>query len=293
MQRLSPEIHIGFIGGGAMASAMINGLLNTQATDSDKLWSSDINPDKLLDHANKGVHTTNDNLLLIQACQVIILSVKPHIVPAVLKQIQPYFTEKHLIISIAAGVTINTIESDLLPLKARVVRVMPNTPALVGASATGYCLGSNTTKDDSKIVQIIFGSMGKSVELQEKDLDAVTGLSGSGPAYVFMFIEALADGGVRAGLTRDVAMQLAAQTVFGSAKMVLQTGKHPGLLKDQVASPGGTTIAGIHALENSNFRAAAMNAVVAASNRSTELGMKAQQQKSEQEANNHKLQAKL
>ena len=166
--KLDSKLRIGFIGSGAMASAMINCLLNTKAVHPNSLWCSDINPDNLIDPGNKGVHTTIDNTLVPNNCSVIILSVKPQIVSFVLKQIKPYLTHDHLVISIAAGVTINSIESELLPIKARCVRVMPNTPALVGASATGYCLGSNSTNSDSKIVQIIFDSMGTSIQSMSK-----------------------------------------------------------------------------------------------------------------------------
>jgi pyrroline-5-carboxylate reductase len=179
--------------------------------------------------------------------------------------------ERHLILSIAAGVTLAQM-TQALGEGRRLVRVMPNTPCLVGASASGYAAGPGASADDVRLVDRPLNSVGKAFPLPEKLLDAVTGLSGSGPAYVFVLIEALADGGVRAGLPRDVALQLAAQTVFGAAKMLLETGLHPAALKDQVASPGGTTIAGLHALEQGGFRAALIDAVVAAANRSMELG---------------------
>lgn len=180
-------------------------------------------------------------------------------------------TASHLLISVAAGVTLAQIESKV-PANVRVVRVMPNTPALVGQGATAIALGKSATKADEQIVLGIFGAVGTAYSVEEKMLDAVTGLSGSGPAYVFMFIEALADGGVRAGLPRPIALALAAQTVRGAASMVIETNAHPGELKDRVASPGGTTITGIHALERGGLRGVVMDAVLEAAKRATELG---------------------
>jgi pyrroline-5-carboxylate reductase len=180
-------------------------------------------------------------------------------------------TSQHLVVSIAAGIPLKTLIAGLGP-QARLVRVMPNTPCLVGASASGFALGGAATKEDSALVEQLLSAVGVAVPVEEKLLDAVTGLSGSGPAYVYQIIEALSDGGVRVGLPRAVATKLAAQTVLGAAKMVLETEQHPGILKDAVASPGGTTIAGLHELERGGLRAALMNAVESATNRSKELG---------------------
>ena len=188
-----------------------------------------------------------------------------------LNEIKPAFTGKHLLVSIAAGVTLNKLEAGL-PMKSRVIRVMPNTPALVGAAASGYALGTHATPEDGELAQQLLSAVGVAFSVKESLLDAVTGLSGSGPAYVFQIIEALSDGGVASGLPRDVATQLAAQTLLGAAKMVLETGQHPGALKDMVTSPGGTTIDGLHELEKGRVRAALMNAVRAATNKSKELG---------------------
>jgi pyrroline-5-carboxylate reductase len=179
--------------------------------------------------------------------------------------------DRHLVISIVAGVTLRRL-ADGLGAETRLIRVMPNTPCLVGASASGFCPNAETAATDGDLVAKLFGAVGTAIPVPENHLDAVTGLSGSGPAFVYVMIEALADGGVRAGLPRDVALKLAAQTVLGSAKMVLETGQHPGALKDAVASPGGTTIAGLHALERGGVRAALMDAVTAAANRARELG---------------------
>ena len=188
----------------------------------------------------------------------------------VLEHLRHVVTPEHLIVSIAAGVSIATLEAGLGPDR-RIVRVMPNTPALVGEGASGYCLGTHARESDEATVRKCLDSVGRAYRVPESLLDAVTGLSGSGPAFVYVMIEALSDGGVRVGLPRDVATTLAAQTVLGAAKMVLETGLHTGVLKDQVTSPGGTTIAGLHALERGGVRAALIDAVEAATRRSAEL----------------------
>jgi len=271
---LMPGLHshsIGFIGAGQMASAMINGLISANVVNPTKIFCSDLAQSQLEPLAKLGVQTSINNTVTFQSSSIIVLAVKPGIVPLVLQNYRGDLSSK-LIISIAAGVTISTIEA--LAKGARVVRVMPNTPCLVGCLASAFALGSRAKRSDANIVSSLLSTLGVTHELSEKLIDAVTGLSGSGPAYVFLFIEALADGGVKAGLSRKVALSLAAQTVLGSAKMVLETGKHPGQLKDAVASPGGTTIAGIHELEKGAFRGLVMNAVVKAANRSKELGAK-------------------
>jgi pyrroline-5-carboxylate reductase len=189
----------------------------------------------------------------------------------VLTDIAQHFTRKHLLISIAAGVSTAKLES-ALPSRSRVIRVMPNTPALVEAAASGYALGKHATRSDGALAQRLLSSVGLAFPIKETLMDAVTGLSGSGPAYVYQFIEALSDGGVAVGLPRAVATQLAAQTVLGGARMVLETGTHPGTLKDMVTSPGGTTIEGLHELEKGKLRATVMNAVRAAAEKSSKLG---------------------
>jgi pyrroline-5-carboxylate reductase len=200
---------------------------------------------------------------------VVVLIVKPNVVPVVAKDIAGVLTPDHLVIVIAAGVSLGTVCEALGT--DRVVRVMPNTPARVGASASAYCTGAGATEEDAALVEEMLGAVGICVRVEEKHMDAVTGLSGSGPAYVYLAIEALSDGGVKMGLPRDVATRLAAQTVLGAAKMVLETGLHPGQLKDQVATPGGTTIEGLHALEGAGVRRAFMDAVVAATEKAKRL----------------------
>jgi pyrroline-5-carboxylate reductase len=188
-----------------------------------------------------------------------------------LSEIRPALGSRHLIVSIAAGISLRQL-ADSLGSERRLVRVMPNMPCLVGASASGYAPGESATPEDVNLVDRLLNAVGRAFRLPEHLLDAVTGLSGSGPAFVYVMIEALSDGGVRMGLPREVATALAAQTVFGAAKMVLETGAHPAVLKDMVASPGGTTIAGLHALEQRGLRLALMDAVEAATRRSIELG---------------------
>jgi pyrroline-5-carboxylate reductase len=207
----------------------------------------------------------------VKGANVLILATKPDQVAAALAEIKAAFTGKHLLISIAAGVTLAKLEA-ALPVGARVIRVMPNTPALVGAGAAGFALGKSATPADAELAKKLLSAVGIAVQVKESLLDAVTGLSGSGPAYVYQFIEALSDGGVAAGLPRDIATQLAAQTVLGSAQMVLTTGQHPGALKDQVTSPGGTTIEGLHELEKGKLRGTVMSAVRAATEKSKKLG---------------------
>ena len=221
--------------------------------------------------AELGVSVAASNAAVAESTSgLIFLAVKPNLIPTVLSAIRDHVGDA-CVVSIAAGVTLAALEAGLKP-GTRVVRVMPNTPCLVGQTAAGYAAGTAATPADMLLVGSLLGSVGTAVEVQPKDLDAVTGLSGSGPAYVFLLIEALADGGVRNGLPRQTALALAAQTVKGAAEMVLSTGRHPGDLKDAVCSPGGTTIAGVEALEQAGFRYAAMSAVSAATARSKELG---------------------
>ena len=265
---------VGFLGAGPMATALAASWAKAGLLDVARSRAADPYPEvrERFEKAT-GVPAVPTNGVVASLCDVLVLAVKPQVIPAVLAELRPSLEPRHLVISIAAGVTLSTLAEGLGP-QTRIVRVMPNTPCLVGASAAGFSTPSGRTGSDTMLVGRLFSAVGKAYQLPEHLLDAVTGLSGSGPAFVYVFIEALADGGVRCGLPRDVAQALAAQTVLGAAKMVLETGQHPGALKDAVASPGGTTIAGLHALERAGFRGAAMDAVEAATKRAQELGKK-------------------
>jgi pyrroline-5-carboxylate reductase len=266
----------GFIGSGRMATALIKGMLRAGIAPAASICASDpLPPARASLEAETGIAVFESNLAVAERSDVLVLAVKPQSMRGVLHELRPAVSEKHLVISIAAGITITSLVEGLGP-SGRVVRVMPNTPALVGEGASAYALGPRVGPEDEAVVQACLAAVGRAVCVQEGLLDAVTGLSGSGPAFVYVMIEALSDGGVRAGLPRDIAMLLAAQTVLGAAKMVTVTGQHPGVLKDQVASPGGTTIAGLHALERGGVRGALIDAVEAATRRSAELGGLAQ-----------------
>ena len=263
---------IGFLGAGKMATALAGGWLRAGLTTPERVCGSDpvaAARDAFATHS--GALALADNLQVVAASDVLILAVKPQQMGDVLREIRGAVGPQHLVISIAAGVTLRQI-AEVLGEGRRLVRVMPNTPCLVGASASAFAPSAAATPEDVRLVETLLGAVGRGFQVAEKLLDAVTGLSGSGPAFVFVMIEALSDGGVRMGLPRDLATQLAAQTLFGAAKMLLETGLHPGALKDMVTSPGGTTIAGLHALERGGLRAALIDAVEAATRRSTELG---------------------
>jgi pyrroline-5-carboxylate reductase len=258
-----------------MATALVRGMLRARMARPEAIVASDpLECARAALAGETGVATSVSNLDVAARSDVLVLAVKPQSMALVLAELRPVVSAKHLVISIAAGVPLAALAAGL-DSACRLVRVMPNTPALVGAGAAGYCMGPNATVDDDAIVRACLGSVGRGYAVSEALLDAVTGLSGSGPAFVYLMIEALSDGGVRVGLPRDVATSLAAQTVLGAATMVLETCLHPGVLKDQVASPGGTTIAGLHALERGGVRAALMDAVEAATSRSSELAAEA------------------
>ncbi|WP_019176184.1 pyrroline-5-carboxylate reductase [Methanomassiliicoccus luminyensis] len=262
----------GFIGAGNMAEALMKGMIAGGVATADELIASEVVAERR-DYMAKslGITLTADNVEVVREAKTIVLAVKPNIVGLVLDELKPLLTEEHLIISIAAGVKISFVEAHL-NWGVRVVRVMPNQPCLVGASASGFALGKSAKKEDKDLVQKMLNSVGIAYAMDEKLLDAVTGLSGSGPAYVYLVIEALSDGGVLAGLPRDIATALAAQTVLGAAKTVLDTKGHPAQFKDMVASPAGTTIEGMKVLEERAVRGAFIDAVEAATKRSLELG---------------------
>ena len=268
----SPPLRIGFLGAGKMATALARGWLRAGLVTRENVLASD----PLLaarDEFQKETSTNAviDNADVVAGSDVLVLAVKPQSMPELLKEIRSFVTKRHLTISIAAGITLHQL-AEGLGAERRLIRVMPNTPCLIGASAAGFSAGAHASADDVHLVHRLLNAVGLACQVPETLLDAVTGLSGSGPAFVYVIIEALSDGGVRMGLPRDVATALAAQTVAGAARMVLETGTHPGQLKDHVTSPGGTTIAGLHALEQGGLRAALINAVQAATLRSTELG---------------------
>lgn len=255
-----------------MATALAKGIAQAGVASAGEIIASDVYEGARAEFAKAvGCRVTERNQEVADASEVLVVAVKPDQVPALLREIAPRVTEDHLVISIAAGVPIAKLELGLMDDR-RVARVMPNTPALVGASASAFALGEHCKVADAAVVQRIFSAVGIAYQVKESLLDAVTGLSGSGPAYGYAIIEALSDGGVGAGLPREVATKLAAQTLLGAAKMVLETGMHPGALKDQVTSPGGTTIDGLHELEKGGLRAALINAVRAAAEKSKKLG---------------------
>ena len=264
--------NLGIIGTGKMGESLLRGMLNAGLFQCEDIHACDIY-EPCLERLNKelGINTTTKNEQIINNSDIIILAVKPQILKAVLTGIKDSVTENKLLISIAAGVPLADIESELNS-GSKVVRVMPNIAATVAAAASAISPGTNASIDDVETAMELFASVGTATVVPEKLMDAVTGLSGSGPAFIFPVIEALADGAVFEGLDRQSAMTLAAQTVLGAAKMVLETKTHPGQLKDMVTSPGGTTIRGVHELEEHGIRAAFMNAVIQASQRSKELG---------------------
>lgn len=264
---------IGFIGAGNMAETLLSGLISSEQSKPEKIICSDVRPkhlDQLKDRY--GIRVTGDNQAVIQSSDIIIYAVKPQIMADVLKETADILDISKLVISIAAGVPLPAIES-LTGKNLRLIRVMPNLCVAVKAGATAITAGAHAGPEDIEQALAIFNSVGRCVYLKDHNLlDAVTGLSGSGPAYIFMIIEALSDAGVKMGLSRPEAQELSCQTVLGAAKMLLETNLHPAQLKDMVTSPGGTTIAGLHALEKGGLRAMLIDAVEAATLRSRELG---------------------
>jgi len=262
---------VGFLGAGRMATALAKGWLRGGLVAPEHVTAGDpLASARQTFEAETGLRCAENNREVVLRSDVLVLAVKPQSMSTLLAEIRPVLTAEHLILSIAAGITLRQL-ADGLGAGRRLSRIMPNTPCLIGASASAYSPGRTATFGDVALVDRLLNAVGRAFRLPEQLLDAVTGLSGSGPAFVYLIIEALSDGGVRMGLPRDVATVLAAQTVLGSAQMILETGSHPAVLKDMVASPGGTTIAGLHALERGNVRGSLMDAVEAATRRATEL----------------------
>jgi pyrroline-5-carboxylate reductase len=263
---------VGFIGTGNMGEALIHGLLHGHLCRPEQIICSDVRPERLKAiREASGVKGTSHNVEVVKQADIIILSVKPQIMKQVIEEITKYLDLSKLIISIAAGVPLETIES-CAQKELKLVRVMPNICVSVREGASAIAAGKHIHKEDLMIAKAIFDSVGKSLFIEENLLDAVTGLSGSGPAYIFLMIDALADAGVKVGLSRSDSLILASQTVLGAAKMLIETGEHPGKLKDMVTSPGGTAIAGLHTLEEGGVRTTLINAVEVATQRSKALG---------------------
>ena len=262
---------IGFIGGGNMAEALIRGLVKGTFPAGQIVVSEPSAERQRLLTGRYGISFATDNRSLVRECPLVILAIKPQLLSEVVGDFAAALRGEKLLLSILAGVTTTTLEASF-DGRPRVVRAMPNTPALVGEGATALCAGRFATVDDLTAARHIFEAVGSVQLVAESQMDAVTGLSGSGPAYVFTVIEALADGGVREGLSRETALQLAVQTVLGAARLVKESGEHPALLRDKVCSPGGTTIAAVQTLEDRGLRGALMAAVAAAARRSRELG---------------------
>lgn len=264
---------IGFIGAGQMATALAQGFIRARLVPADAILASDPSEEAREKFAKATqASAVDDNRAVVAGQDILVLAVKPQQMAAVLPGLRASITREKLLVSIAAGVRLSALAEGLGSADLPMIRVMPNTPCLVGHGASAYCLGPHATAEQGRLVKQLLEAVGLAVEVEEKLLDAVTGLSGSGPAFVYVMIEALSDGGVRMGLPRPVATLLAAQTVRGAAEMVLRSGEHTGVLKDRVTSPGGTTIAGLQAMENGGIRAALMGAVEAAARRSKELG---------------------
>ena len=262
------------IGGGKMGEVIISGIISQKLLPGRDITVTDKIKKRLQElKESYGVSITDKNSRAVKSADVIILAIKPQDMEGVLHELRPATDNSKLVVSIAAGIPTEFMEG-CLPEGTRVIRVMPNTPAMIGEGATALTGGRNASEKDLDLACFIFGILGITVVVKEELMDAVTGLSGSGPAYGFVIIEALADAGVRMGLNRDIALKLAAQTMLGAAKLCLQGDKHPAQLKDMVTSPGGTTIAGLKALEDGKIRADLMAAVEAATLRSRELGGK-------------------
>ncbi|CEM22116.1 unnamed protein product [Vitrella brassicaformis CCMP3155] len=265
-----PAKKIGFIGAGQMATALAKGFVAAGCCSVDQMLLSDAFATMRDKAKANGFSATASNTEVVNFADVVFVSVKPHIVQQILPDIKAHWTSDKILVSIAAGVKIDAYQK-VLGADTKIIRVMPNTPCLIGKSAAGYALSTGVQEEDGQYVEKLLKSVGVAYPVPENLLDAVTGVSGSGPAFVYTFIEAMSDAGVKGGLPRAVASGLAAQTVLGAAAMVLETGTHPAVLREQVTSPGGTTIAGVAALEENGMRHAVISAIDAARLRATEL----------------------
>lgn len=252
---------IGFIGAGNMAKAIIKGMLGEQLWNAGDILASRRSKAKLEElEAVLGIRTTTDNVEVVKKSDIIFLAVKPQMLSQVIKQISPYVREEQLLVSIAAGKSMEWIEKEFAK-KIKLVRTMPNTPAMAGEGCTSICANANVSREEAEEIKKIFDSCGTSYEIPESLMDVAGALSGSTPAFVFQFMEAMADAAVLGGMPRELAYKMAAQTVLGSGKLMLETGQHPGALKDMVCSPGGTTICGVRVLEERGMRGAVMGAI--------------------------------
>ena len=262
---------IGFIGGGAMCEAMIGGLLHKGLLKPEQITVNDVASSRLtLLQQQYAVKTTDSATKVAGESEILFLTVKPQVMATVLSNIGKVVPKKTIVVSIAAGIKIATMEKYLLGVP--VIRVMPNTPVAVGEGMSAVARGTHADEKTAQLISEMFAAVGRSVVVEESMMDAVTGLSGSGPAFFFLMLDALSDAGVRVGFSRQNALLLSAQTMLGAAKMVLETGEHPGKLKDMITSPGGTAITGVHMLETHSIRASLIEAVVAATARSRDMG---------------------
>lgn len=263
---------IGIIGTGNMGESLISGLIYAKSSVPKNIICSDVRKDKLKSVQDAfGVVTTTSNIDVVKASEIVIYAIKPQIMASILRETAVHLDMSKVIISIAAGVPLAAIES-CLNKDLRLIRVMPNIAASVKEGAAAIAPGKHASKGDLKLAKAIFDSVGKSIIIEEEFMDAITGLSGNGPAYIFLIVDALADAGVKMGLSREDSLLLSAQSVLGAAKLLLETGEHPGRLKDKVTSPGGTAIAALHTIEAGGLRTTLINAVEVGTNRSKELG---------------------
>ncbi|XP_067824615.1 pyrroline-5-carboxylate reductase 3 [Heptranchias perlo] len=268
---MEEDWNVGFIGAGKMAFGIATGLLVSGSVKPEKVMASAPSNKNLYKFKEAGMQAMHGNVSVVKSCNVLFLSVKPYVLPEVLREISPFIMPAHLIISVAAGVTIETLEK-FLPAGTRVLRLMPNLPCVVQQGSMVFCRGTNAGEQEAILLKSLVSACGLCEETPESYMDIHTGISGSGVAYVYLFAEALADGAVKMGMPYDLSKKLVAHTLLGAAKMILETGEHPGKLKSDVCTPGGTTIHGLYELEKGNLRSTVMNAVEAATNRARELG---------------------